>query len=996
WSHSLHRLAAWPLHKHQLYPHSRVLRVRQLDSRSSKVLSNGEGMNLSPPSDLTPGRAPSRTLALSTNILQSLTEYDTASTSASPPFMLHAHPLITTPSLYITIISCPSSLTSSGAIGTLALSRETSSSNVLGPSRLLPCPLYLSPTSLISYALLRIFHTLTFLDTIIFRLITLLTPATSPVPGEHSQLSRSCALTFPQAPKVPSETSARPIAASRSRHLSGRAPSCRSALASSPSTRPSPLVSPLGEEFTASSQMPASTSCARAAWDQWLDGSMTTFSSESCAATSTSTTPPEKHGSTKLSEQEADTSAAPASGTVATSRRAAASASSSRTCHSPSGTCRTHPSAAPTTPTSRTACATSTSSATSSASIGSTQRTRTSAQPLFSPGCHGTSTDSASACRISSERNTWNPFTIGSAPEFTSSRKCKNYMESCFTRRSLYPKAEPTSQISNPCWPYTITVLTCRVPLPDILRTTSTGGSAPSTSPASSGAYLGPKPSLMFAPSQTRAPRSESGSSSVNAGAHGSSVPGGSQTPATLAGQKRSASSFSFASYSGTTPAACASKYSVTTRESSTGGGTGAATTGKSTSSSAASTESLLRPQALSMPSMLRAPTTLPTSHPAASIPLPTYSSHPSKYRRLSNSTSLTTIALPPKPSLPVFGCAAHSGHTFPPQTRPRLVTTSRTSSSPTRDSGAKRHFDAPVAPPLSPTKARPRAYPSTLQLAPSILRPNCLARERLYAWHPASVCRASSDAHLDTDRIATVMANGYADGTAETYGSGLLVYHVYCDLKGVAEEDRAPAAAILISSFAASLAGSYGGGTVANYVYGVRAWHLIHGARWAMNKDELDVLLKAADKLAPPTSRRKQRQPYTIEILARVRPRFDLQVPLDAATWACLTTTFWSGARLGEFTVTNLQSFDPRVHVKPSDMSSVSDRQGNKQQKFHIPRTKANQLHGEDVFWAEQPGEIDPKLALDAHLALNTPGPNDALFSYPHGKTRARRPLTK
>lgn len=47
-------------------------------------------------------------------------------------------------------------------------------------------------------------------------------------------------------------------------------------------------------------------------------------------------------------------------------------------------------------------------------------------------------------------------------------------------------------------------------------------------------------------------------------------------------------------------------------------------------------------------------------------------------------------------------------------------------------------------------------------------------------------------------------------------------------------------------------------------------------------------------------------------------------------------------------------------------------------------------------MFWAEQPGEIDPKLALDAHLALNTRRPNDVLFSYPHRKTRARRPLTK
>ncbi|SJL14243.1 uncharacterized protein ARMOST_17699 [Armillaria ostoyae] len=46
-----------------------------------------------------------------------------------------------------------------------------------------------------------------------------------------------------------------------------------------------------------------------------------------------------------------------------------------------------------------------------------------------------------------------------------------------------------------------------------------------------------------------------------------------------------------------------------------------------------------------------------------------------------------------------------------------------------------------------------------------------------------------------------------------------------------------------------------------------------------------------------------------------------DLAVPLDAAVAACLTTTFYSGARLGEFTLTNLGCFDLLVHCKRSDV---------------------------------------------------------------------------
>jgi hypothetical protein len=91
--------------------------------------------------------------------------------------------------------------------------------------------------------------------------------------------------------------------------------------------------------------------------------------------------------------------------------------------------------------------------------------------------------------------------------------------------------------------------------------------------------------------------------------------------------------------------------------------------------------------------------------------------------------------------------------------------------------------------------------------------------------------------------------------------------------------------------------------------------------------------------------------------------------------------------------TVKTLTSFDPTIHVKPSDVGEVSDRNGLKQTNFALPRTKSAP-HGESVYWAEQAGPIDPKSALHNHLSINSPSPNQALFSYLHGTSR--RPLTK
>ena len=244
-----------------------------------------------------------------------------------------------------------------------------------------------------------------------------------------------------------------------------------------------------------------------------------------------------------------------------------------------------------------------------------------------------------------------------------------------------------------------------------------------------------------------------------------------------------------------------------------------------------------------------------------------------------------------------------------------------------------------------------------------------------------------------DAQRIYDVIGYAWADSTKETYGSGLLVYHTFCDLKGVSEEARAPASHDLISTFISNLAGTYAGSTVTNYLSAVHAWHTIHGLPWSFNSDEIDALVKAAKILAPPSSKRPPREPFTIDTIIKLRAHLSLSQPLEAAVFACLTTTFFATARTGEFTVSKLTAFDPTVHITRKNISIQRDRQGFEVTNFHLPRTKAAPQE-EDVNWAKQDGPADPHQALLNHFNVNGT-PNDLhLFAYKD--KNGYRPLTR
>ncbi|KAF8833232.1 hypothetical protein BDN67DRAFT_917395, partial [Paxillus ammoniavirescens] len=139
--------------------------------------------------------------------------------------------------------------------------------------------------------------------------------------------------------------------------------------------------------------------------------------------------------------------------------------------------------------------------------------------------------------------------------------------------------------------------------------------------------------------------------------------------------------------------------------------------------------------------------------------------------------------------------------------------------------------------------------------------------------------------------------------------------------------------------------------------------------------------------------SKRKPREPYTISVLTLMRDTLDLTNPAEAAVFACLTTTFWCTAHVGEFTAPHLDAFDPSLHIKPSNVTHKKDRQGLMVTNFHLPRMKSALL-GEDVSWAQQHGPSDPQAALQNHIAVNSPPPDGHLFAYKH--KGGYRPLTK
>ena len=267
---------------------------------------------------------------------------------------------------------------------------------------------------------------------------------------------------------------------------------------------------------------------------------------------------------------------------------------------------------------------------------------------------------------------------------------------------------------------------------------------------------------------------------------------------------------------------------------------------------------------------------------------------------------------------------------------------------------------------------------------------------DRLEKWlpHPDSLSILGPPATLELqERVKAVTLQGWAESTRATYGAGLLVYHVFCDSREVPERERAPARAALVASFISALAGSLSGKAIHNYVYGIRAWHTLYGLPWVLHEEQIATMLKGAAKLVPPALKQDKRKPVTIEMISRIKNTLDQTNPFDAAFFACLTTIFYTAARVGEFTTQRLDAFNPAEHITRGGVRDDIDRNGLHTKVFALPRTKSSSA-GEEVHWARQDGPTDPSDAFDRHIVINDPPVDGPLFAYKTPK--GYRPMTR
>ena len=80
---------------------------------------------------------------------------------------------------------------------------------------------------------------------------------------------------------------------------------------------------------------------------------------------------------------------------------------------------------------------------------------------------------------------------------------------------------------------------------------------------------------------------------------------------------------------------------------------------------------------------------------------------------------------------------------------------------------------------------------------------------------------------------VKETMVHVWEEETCTSYGTRLLMWHCFCDSKGIVERERAPAQQSLVSALVAHMATAFSGKMIAGYLSGVHAWHLLHSVPW-------------------------------------------------------------------------------------------------------------------------------------------------------------------
>ncbi|KLO16784.1 hypothetical protein SCHPADRAFT_200299 [Schizopora paradoxa] len=430
------------------------------------------------------------------------------------------------------------------------------------------------------------------------------------------------------------------------------------------------------------------------------------------------------------------------------------------------------------------------------------------------------------ACRTRRRPSIVQPSSNGRRRGNMTCSKRKNSTANYLMRAMLSRRDVRISSPSSSLCPYSVTVLVCHVPLPDLSQQTCNGGMNGSLGLSSKGPYRPQSNSLISEPTPMQARLSVWASLSMARGALGLSSPAGNPINETSLGLRPSLSKSSLDASCQTSPLLRTLRFSAITRRSSMVGNSDEVVMNKSTASS---NDSMHYAKSFNLSS------TFDTSR-AVAIP-PTGRQEDSTQRdlcsrsRTSPTKFFSTYASFRREKFfnrarnPVLLQPHYQSKVLRKQNSRKISfsTTSQENFSPINSFGssteAGARSNAVVQAQIShgtnkPTT--PRSYFSDLTPLHSTLRPHCKAVDRLRLWRPCQTSITpfhSSSLPFGEDMQATVIRTleaSWQPSTLSTYASGLLNFHVFCDKHSVPEHLRAPCSADLIAAFISSLSGAY------------------------------------------------------------------------------------------------------------------------------------------------------------------------------------------
>ena len=112
-------------------------------------------------------------------------------------------------------------------------------------------------------------------------------------------------------------------------------------------------------------------------------------------------------------------------------------------------------------------------------------------------------------------------------------------------------------------------------------------------------------------------------------------------------------------------------------------------------------------------------------------------------------------------------------------------------------------------------------------------------------------------------EQILDVITVSWSVKTKETYSSGLLAFHMYCDIHKITDTQQSPISQTLLDTFISSCAGAYSGLAIANFIARLRVWHLLHRLQWYSSTSETHSMIEGTA-----STKRQKRIPFECNIL--------------------------------------------------------------------------------------------------------------------------------